>query len=258
MDKQLGQFVRRLPAALLIFTLTAISHAQILSGILYQQSIAAASVSFAQQCGQNVGATGTAGCTLTGVAAGSTIIVGAMQQSGTQYSATLKDNTVSQGAQFTGYPKFVSSSYTDVLWVLTNVSAGTHALVVQWSFNPSSTMQAVVLTGASLTAPVDGTPSTSYQNVPGPANYTCPNVTTTQANEFLLSFLWINISSYYPSGAGTSPQTMTLGQNSYVGGNPGGFYEYGVSSILGSTAHVTYTIAAATSVQAVCDTLAIH
>jgi hypothetical protein len=200
-------------------------------------------VSYETRCSNTAGST----CTTPSVTAGSTIYINAISFATT--TATLTDNGTTI-TPITGYPKsWYTAGATDYVWVVKNASSGTHAYVVTWGASSYPAMGAVVLSGASSTTPTDAI--STYTNNALTGTMTCNTVTTTEANEFLLSFGNIG-GGLGMNAVGTAPQLMIAA----FGNSTGDFSEYGTAVTAGSN-FVEYGTNASSS-GAVCDTIAVH
>jgi hypothetical protein len=202
-------------------------------------------------CGFSYNSVPTLSCDIKNVTAGETIVVNF-----TAYSnnfSGLTDSNTGTVAILPGYPVAFSGGGYDYMFVIMNAGAGTHTITASADGNFTyPTIIADVVSGASASAPID-TWNNFMSTSPAGNNVTfaCGDISTTQPNELLISF--VNLVGPSPSlTAGTSPQQMTISQEPV----PNAGSEYGTAANPG-TNHVEWGLPTGGN-PFVCDTVTVH
>ena len=191
-------------------------------------------------------------CTITGVTAGQSIWVSADGYVGSLITMTLTYTGTYASRQTVVSPyMWVAGQDQTGAYVLVNVSSGSHTITMTFGSSVEYlNMTAVVLNGGSPTSPIDNAAGSS-ETTSGSGVLTCPNVTTSSSNEFLLAFGSVNGGATVLS-AGTTPQTMTIAQ--YYADQI--YSEYGTAATAG-TNYATFT-SGSDSATAFCNIVAVH
>jgi hypothetical protein len=141
----------------------------------------------------------TLNCTVTGVAAGSAIIVGTSWYNGTTTAPTIVDSAGGT-AYSTAVQNFNSNGFI-VGAVIPNVSAGSHTITVTWNGTVSYVPIAVqVFTGLNTTSSVLVTSSGIANG--GSSTPPCATVTTTTPNQLVWSVFAVSGGGTYTAGSG--------------------------------------------------------
>jgi hypothetical protein len=169
-------------------------------------------------CSTSNNGVATLNCTVTGVAAGSGIIVGTSWYNGTTTAPTVVDSAGGT-AYSTAVQNFAGNGYM-IGAVIPNVSAGSHTITVTWLASVNYVPIAVqVFTGLNATSSV----LVASSGISNGASTTppCSTVTTTTTNQLVWSVMAVSGGGTYTAGSG-----YTLG--------PDGSSMYAVEAAAGS------------------------
>lgn len=159
----------------------------------------------------------TVGCTIAGVATGTTIVVQATYQD--NHTVTLTDNGGSTNIVVLSPTSggaipvlWGSGTFQEWIWVIHNAASGSHVLLATDSTSPGQPpwITAISATGANTTSPVDQSSVTaSVSNT-----ITATSITTASGGELLVTFCSIGGSGHPdPVSPSNTPQTMTQRQS---------------------------------------------
>jgi hypothetical protein len=202
-------------------------------------------------CANSTNGVTSISCTINDVPAGEIILINYTAY--TNNFASVTDSNSGTVSILPGYPVTFTGSGYDYVIVITNTGAGTHLLTIKMSSDTSyPTMIADLISGASLTAPIDTANNFAGTTAAGGAStFNCGEVTTSTPGELLVSFA--NIAGASPElSAGTTPQVMTISQS----GAPNAKSAYGNAATIGLN-HVKWGVAAGPNNYS-CDTVAVH
>jgi hypothetical protein len=200
-------------------------------------------------CANNSGSSSITCTTTSSVTAGQTIFINLSEYTG-GITPTLTDSVSGQtitsvlgGSTGTTY----DGEY-DWVWIIPNAGEGVHALTITSS---SAMSYPAIIANVLSRGTVDGTPSGVGINVgPSPSQTaSCGSVTTTAANEFILTFMNVNGGGTLTLGA--APQAMTAAYEA----SPNDASAYSTAAIAGAN-YVQWS--SSSYLSSICDTVAVH